>query len=74
MSEFMRDILTENSSAVYTTTSDITAEQTIREPNDQGNGAVLVSDGGTPPGGIFTEHDILRRVVDGGRGLFTTGC
>ncbi len=59
MSEFMRDILTENSSVVYMTTSDITTEQTVRETNDQRNGAVLVSDGG-PPCGIFTERDVLR--------------
>ena len=51
---------------VYTVSPAATVREAVREMNEKGVGAllVLVED---HPVGIFTERDVLRRVVDEGR-------
>ena len=44
--------------------------EAVRCMKNEGRGVVLVTDDGSPSGpiiGIFTERDVLQRVVDGGR-------
>ena len=59
------DVLAEKGSAVYVILRSDTVREAVREMNDKGVGALLVMDHGRPVG-IFTERDVLRRVVDQG--------
>ncbi len=51
--------------AVYTVSHDITVAEAVQEMNHHKIGAVLVMNG-RRVAGIFTERDVLRRVVGGG--------
>lgn len=51
---------------VYTTDQKSTVREAVRRMNEKGVGALLVVEEGRPAG-IFTERDVLRRVVDEGR-------
>lgn len=62
----LRDVLAEKGSQVYTISRRETVQAAVREMNDKGIGALLVLDHDHPVG-IFTERDVLRRVVDQGR-------
>jgi CBS domain-containing protein len=59
-------VLGEKGRQVYTVAPEATVRQAVREMNDKGVGALLVVEEGHPVG-IFTERDVLRRVVDEGR-------
>lgn len=59
-------VLADKGRQVYTVAPTATVREAVREMNEKGVGAllVLVED---DPVGIFTERDVLRRVVDEGR-------
>jgi CBS domain-containing protein len=57
------DLLLEKGSQVYTVKKGATVCAAVREMNQKGVGALLVVADGKPIG-IFTERDVLRRVVD----------
>lgn len=56
-------VLAEKGRQVYTIERAATVAAAVREMNEKGVGALLVVDGRRPVG-IFTERDVLRRVVD----------
>ena len=56
-------VLAEKGRHVYTVERSATVAEAVREMNEKGVGALLVVDGSRPVG-IFTERDVLRRIVD----------
>lgn len=68
---FVSGILAGKGRQVYTVAPGATVRQAVREMNQHGVGALLVIDG-ERPAGIFTERDVLRRVVDAGLDPNTT--
>lgn len=62
----VRDILTRKGSEVITAAPDDSVLQAAQRMNDRGIGALPVMQGGQLMG-IFTERDIMRRVVAEGR-------
>jgi CBS domain-containing protein len=56
-------VLAEKGRQVYTISKGATVAEAVREMNEKGVGALLVMDG-RRPSGIFTERDVLRRIVD----------
>jgi CBS domain-containing protein len=62
---YVREVLAEKGSAVHTIPVGATVREAVREMNAHGIGALLVlrTD---EVAGIFTERDVLRRVVDAG--------
>src|SRR5260370_6610803 len=67
----VRDILAKKGSDVITVAPKETALRAAQLMNDRGIGGLVVIEGDRPTG-IFTERDILRRVVSQGRGPPTT--
>ncbi len=67
----VRDILGRKGSVVVSVTPDTTVVEAARLMNTRGIGAVLVLDGDRLAG-IFTERDVLRRVVAEQRSAETT--
>ena len=67
----VRDILNRKGAAVIAIPPASTVLETAQLMNDRGIGAVLVTDGGTLAG-IFTERDVMRRVVATRRDPATT--
>lgn len=68
---YVRELLAEKGGAVYTVPPDATVSQAVRLMNDHGIGAlVVVRDRSIV--GMFTERDVLRRVVDTARDPNTT--
>jgi CBS domain-containing protein len=67
----VRDILEHKGASVVTCGPADTALQAARVMNERGIGAVVVVDGGRVAG-IFTERDVMRRVVAEGRDAGTT--
>ena len=63
---FVSSVVGEKGRQVYTVDRTATVSQAVREMNDKGVGALLVMDG-SQIAGIFTERDVLRRVVDADR-------
>ncbi len=59
----VRDVLAEKGRQVYTIRKSATVCEAVREMNRKGVGALLVM-ADEHPVGIFTERDVLRRVVD----------
>ncbi len=59
----LNDVLAEKGRQVYTIRKGATVCDAVREMNRKGVGALVVMDGDRPAG-IFTERDVLRRVVD----------
>jgi len=59
-------VLAEKGRQVYTVAKGISVAEAVREMNEKGIGALLVTEGRKPVG-IFTERDVLRRVVDADR-------
>jgi len=59
----VRDLLAEKGRQVYTIRKGATVCEAVREMNRKGVGALLVMADDRPVG-IFTERDVLRRVVD----------
>lgn len=62
----VRDVLAEKGREVYAIGPRATVRQAVQRMNEHGVGALLVLDADRPVG-IFTERDVLRRVVDAGR-------
>lgn len=62
---FIRDVIADKGNHVYTVPIGATVQEAVREMNLYGVGAVLVLRLGRPVG-IFTERDVLRRIVDVG--------
>ncbi len=60
---FIRDVLTEKGSYVFTIDTDASICDAVSRLNEFGIGALLVLRRGEPVG-IFTERDVLRRVLD----------
>lgn len=58
-------VIAEKGRQVYTVAPRETVREAVRHMNDSGVGALLVTEGSHPVG-IFTERDVLRRVVDVG--------
>lgn len=67
----VRDILNRKGAAVIAIPPASTVLEAAQLMNDRGIGAVLVTDGGTLAG-IFTERDVMRRVVATRRDPATT--
>lgn len=63
---FVSSVLAEKGRQVYTVSKGATVAEAVREMNEKGVGALLVLDGGRLTG-MFTERDVLRRVVDADR-------
>jgi CBS domain-containing protein len=59
----VNSVLAEKGRQIYTVRKGATIAEAVREMNEKGVGALLVMDG-TRPVGIFTERDVLRRIVD----------
>jgi CBS domain-containing protein len=60
---FIRDILNDKGSYVFTVDVDASVAEAVARMNEHGVGAVLCLRRGDPVG-IFTERDVLRRVLD----------
>jgi CBS domain-containing protein len=60
---FIRDVLTDKGSYVFTIDTDASVCDAVSRLNEFGIGALLVLRRGEPVG-IFTERDVLRRVLD----------
>lgn len=60
---FVSSVLAEKGRQVYTIEKGVTVSQAVREMNEKGVGALVVTESGRPIG-MFTERDVLRRVVD----------
>jgi len=60
---FVQDLLAEKGRQVYTVRKGASVIDAVRAMNEKGVGALVVVDGQVPVG-IFTERDVLRRVVD----------
>lgn len=63
---FVSSVLAEKGRQVYTIARTATVSEAVREMNEKGVGSLLVM-GERQPAGIFTERDVLRRVVDADR-------
>ena len=59
-------VLAEKGRQVFTVAPSASVRHAVRQMNDAGVGGLLVVDGARPVG-MFTERDVLRRVVDAGR-------
>ncbi len=59
-------VLADKGRHIYTVAPHATVRDAVRQMNDSGVGALLVTEKSHPVG-IFTERDVLRRVVDIGR-------
>jgi CBS domain-containing protein len=67
----LAEVLRQKGSVVHSIAADATVAAAVRRMNQESIGALLVTDGDRVVG-IFTERDVLRRVVDGGREIATT--
>lgn len=63
---FIHDVIAEKGGQVLTVPLQATVRDAVRHMNDAGVGALVVLQG-EKLAGIFTERDVLRRVVDQGR-------
>jgi CBS domain-containing protein len=61
----IRDVLLEKGRQVFVISPNVSVRQAVREMNDHGVGALVVVHQDRTVG-IFTERDVLRRVVDPG--------
>jgi len=68
---FVREVIADKGRQVYSVSPHVTVREAVRVMNEHGVGAVLVVEGRKALG-IFTERDVLRRVVDVGRSPETT--
>ena len=67
MDSFIRSVLLEKGSHVFVVDHSATVHCAVRSMNEKQIGALLVLDDQRQPAGMFTERDILVRVVDSGR-------
>jgi CBS domain-containing protein len=61
----LREVLSDKGSTVHRTSPDKTVREAVKTMNEHGIGSLLVMEGEHIVG-IFTERDVLRRVVDVG--------
>jgi CBS domain-containing protein len=61
----LRDVLARKPSRLIATVPTATVLEAAREMNEQGIGGLMVEEGGTLVG-MFTERDVLRRVIGDG--------
>jgi CBS domain-containing protein len=66
LDEKLAEILDAKGADVYTTSPEATVAEAVGEMNARGVGALVVMEKGRPIG-IFTERDVLRRLVGEGR-------
>ena len=66
MHNYLRRILEEKGDTVHSVEPEATVLDAVRRMNQHRVGALLVMDGERPVG-IFTERDVLKRVVDAGK-------
>lgn len=66
MERRIREVLRHKGGTIHWVTSDTSVIDAVRVMNRHGIGAVLVKNGDVPVG-IFTERDVLVRIVDAGR-------
>ena len=66
MQTSLRQVLKGKSNVVYSVGPDATVTEAVRTMNANKIGSVLVTDRGWPVG-VFSERDVLTRVVDAGR-------
>jgi CBS domain-containing protein len=71
MNDQLRTLIADKGNRVHSIEPTATVLEAVRRMNDQGIGALLVTRGGAPVG-IFTERDILRRVIARGLDPSTT--
>jgi CBS domain-containing protein len=64
-------VIAEKGKQVYVVAPGTTVRAAVRDMNDHGVGALVVAERGVPVG-IFSERDVLRRVVDKGLDPETT--
>jgi CBS domain-containing protein len=62
----IREVLAAKGSQVQTVAPDTTVLEAVQRMNEHGIGSLVVIKGSRPIG-MFTERDVLRRVVSGGR-------
>lgn len=62
---FVNDVIAEKGRQVYTISAAATVRDAVHEMNEKGIGALVVLREGKEPG-MFTERDVLQRVVDAG--------
>jgi|SRR5450432_2417638 len=67
----VQDILRNKGEAIYSTTADANVLEAVQKMNQHKLGALVVMDG-TKVAGIFTERDVLRRIVGEKRNPHTT--
>lgn len=63
---YVTSLIAEKGRQIYSVRKSATVAEAVREMNDKGIGALLVVEDRRPVG-IFTERDVLRRVVDADR-------
>lgn len=63
---FVSSVIGEKGRQVYTIGRGATVTEAVREMNEKGIGALVVMDGDRPVG-MFTERDVLVRIVDADR-------
>lgn len=68
---YVRDVIADKGSEVFTIAPTATVRAAVRAMNERRVGALVVVHLGSPSG-IFTERDVLSRVVDAGRDPETT--
>jgi CBS domain-containing protein len=68
---FLSDILAEKGTGVFVTSPGASVRDAVRSMNTHGIGTLVVLEHGEVAG-IFSERDVLRRVVDAGRDPNTT--
>ena len=72
MHGFVSNVLGDKGRQVYAIAPSVTVRQAVGEMNEKGVGALLVVDRDERPIGIFSERDVLRRVVGEGRDPLNT--
>jgi CBS domain-containing protein len=68
---FLKDILADKGTTVYTVRPGAAVREAVRTMNAHGVGTLVVVERGSVAG-IFSERDVLRRIVDAGRSPETT--
>lgn len=68
---FVGNVLDDKGRQLFVISPAVAVSEAVRLMNERGVGALVVLDGGRLAG-IFTERDVLRRIVDEGRPAATT--
>lgn len=71
MNDQLRTLLADKGNRLHSIEPTVMVIEAVRRMNDAGIGALLITRGGAPVG-IFTERDVLRRVIARGLDPLTT--